>query len=719
MDTTTSGGGNGLMTWRSLLFGLLGIFLMSGLAGYHDNVLGGTLMIGNHMPGGAFSYFMVLGLGWNGLWTLLDRVFKSGGRLRDTMALSMREMIVVMAATLVACYPPTSGLFRYFHRQIMLPWYYLLNKPDWASHEILTRFMRPELFPEPWPGDGVTSEAYGRVYQAFFTGMAKGASTVPLSELPLAAWFKPLVVWGPLVFLLVLSIVSLQFLVQRQWSKHEQLSYPVAQVAGSFCAISGNRRGVPDVFRNPLFWWGFMPVAALLGLHYLSLWFPESVPKLTEMMPSFKSWYLPVTTKIPVLRKVQDVWSINGQTLFFTILGLAYFVSSEISLTMGVSVIALGIFGSAYYLITGTPIESTWLQSSRAGAYIGYTLILVYTGRTYFKTVFAKALLLDRARRSENVEEDDERVSVLAARVLLLALAGFVLALSWVFQSWTMAVFFSLLLMTMFLVLSRIICETGVPFLQSNWYPGDILLRLFGPAAIGPVALPALLWCGGIFAQDPRECLMPYVATGLKAAEDAGLKLRRLFWIVVGAVAIALVVAFFSSTYYLYNFNPMSDGYAAVYPPQDYLNQTARSFNAMKASGVFEASQAASPLGRLAMTRANPMEARFFGFGLAAVMAISLVRFRFSRFPLHPVLMLMAGTYTANSCWGSFLAGWFIKTLVVRFGGGGVYQRLKPLFIGLVAAELFMIGLSVLVDFLFFYLHGGTPSPVKFSIMPS
>ena len=116
------------------------------------------------------------------------------------------------------------------------------------------------------------------------------------------------------------------------------------------------------------------------------------------------------------------VW--NGQTLFFTILGLAYFVSSEISLTMGVSVIALGIFGSAYYLISGTPIESTWLQSSRAGAYIGYTLILVYTGRTYFKTVFAKALLLDRARRSENVEEDDERVSVLAARVLLLALAG-------------------------------------------------------------------------------------------------------------------------------------------------------------------------------------------------------------------------------------------------------------------------------------------------------
>ena len=38
-----------------------------------------------------------------------------------------------MAVTLVACFPPTSGLGRYFHRQIMLPWYYLMNKPDPAD----------------------------------------------------------------------------------------------------------------------------------------------------------------------------------------------------------------------------------------------------------------------------------------------------------------------------------------------------------------------------------------------------------------------------------------------------------------------------------------------------------------------------------------------------------------------------------------------------------
>lgn len=719
MDTTTNGGGKGgIITWRSLIFGLLGIFIMSGLSGYHDNVLGGTIMIGNHMPGGAFAYFMAIGLGWNGLWVLLDRGFGCGGRLRDTMALSMRELLVVMAVTLVACFPPTSGLGRYFHRQIMLPWYYLMNKPDWAAHGILTEFLRRELFPEPWPGLGTTSQAYETVYVGFFTGMAKGAEAVSFRELPLDAWVKPMAVWAPVIFLMSLSIISLQFLVQRQWSKHEQLSYPVAQVAGSFCTISGGRRGVPDVFRNPLFWWGFVPVATLLTIHYLSMWFPQDVPKLATMMPSFKSWYLPVTTKIPVLRKVPDIWSINGQTLYFTILALAYFVSSEVSLTMGISVISLGIFGSAYYLTTGTPLEGSWIQSSRAGAYIGYTLILVYTGRTYFKAVFAKAFFLRRHPPAGHEEEDEERVSVLAARVLVLALAGFMIVLSWIFQSWVVAIFYSLLLMILFLVISRVVCETGVPFIQGNWMPGDILVRLFGPAAIGPYALPAMLWITGIFAQDPRESLMPYVATGVKAAEDGGVKLRKLFWVLVGAVGLALVIAWFSSTFFLYNFNPMSDGYASQWPVTRYFDQTARNFNMMKASGVFEASKAAGPVERLAMSRSNPMEARFFVYGMLGVMGLSVLRFRFSKFPIHPVLFLVMGTYSGNSTWGSFLAGWMIKSLVVRFGGGGVYQRLKPLFVGLIAAELFMIGLSVLIDFLYFFVHDGTPSPVKFVIMP-
>ena len=55
-------------------------------------------------------------------------------------------------------------------------------------------------------------------------------------------------------------------------------------------------------------------------------------------------------------------------------------------------------------------------------------------------------------------------------------------------QSWLVALFYSLLMLALFLVFSRIACETGVPFAQANWSPSDLLLNIFGAPALGPQA---------------------------------------------------------------------------------------------------------------------------------------------------------------------------------------------------------------------------------------
>ena len=710
-----------ILTWRSVLFGTLGIFIMSGLASYHDDILGGTYMVGNHMPGGAFTYMIFLGLFWNGFWKLLDSLFKTGGGLTRAMALSTRELVVVMVVTLVACFPPTSGLGRYFHRMIMLPWYYLQNKVTWGTHGLLSEYMNHRLFPTPWPGAGTESEGYDLIYRGFFTGLASGSELLSIRDLwdrgIIGAWARPMSIWGPLLILLSIAIISLQYLVHRQWAKHEQLGYPVAQVAASFCKISGPTKGVPDIFRNPLFWCGFVPVLSLLLVMYLAAWYPQQVPTLAQMFPAFKSWSLPLTTYIPILKKAPDVWPFSSQTIYFTIIGLAYFVSSEISITMGLSMIMQVLFCVGFFVATGEMVDSGWMGASRSGAYIGYSAILIYTGRNYFSTVFGKALGFNRRPRSEGVSEDDEAVSITAARVLLAAFIGFTMVLAWCCQSWLMAIFYSLATMVMYLVLSRIVCESGIPFIQAAWTPGAIILRLIGPAAAGPHALNFMLYSSGILTQDPRECLMPYVATGAKMADDNGVRLKKLYWIVIGSVILALVVAWFSCTYSYYNYNPMSNTFAAQNPPTTYLDTSAQQFQQMKLSGVFEKSLEASPLGRLKMVSAVKMDLRFFIAGFAAVMLFSLIRFRFSKFPIHPILFLVAGTYPCMLSWSSFLLGWFIKTLVVRFGGGGVYQKLKPLFIGLIAAELFMVGMMVLIDFVYFGIYGAKP-PVTINIMP-
>ena len=123
-------------TWKSALFGLAGLLAMASLADYQDSVcFYGPHMVGNHLPGGALTYVVFLGLVWNGLV----------GRLSRRLALGPKELAVVLCITLMGCFPPSSGLFRYATRIIMLPWYYLPGRPEWAEHGLLD-MIEPALF---------------------------------------------------------------------------------------------------------------------------------------------------------------------------------------------------------------------------------------------------------------------------------------------------------------------------------------------------------------------------------------------------------------------------------------------------------------------------------------------------------------------------------------------------------------------------------------------
>ena len=180
---------------------------------------------------------------------------------------------------------------------------------------------------------------------------------------------------------------------------------------------------------------------------------------------------------------------------------------------------------------------------------------------------------------------------------------------------------------------------------------------------------------------------------------------------------MALVVAWFGSTFSMYNYNPMSDSWAANYTPKMYFNQTAQLLGGMEASGMLDetlalapdgsaASAFLAPIRRLGLAQPSALRSHYILYGMVAVILLSMLRFRFSKFPLHPVVILIAGTYPGNGAWGVFLLGWFIKQAVVRFGGGGVYQRLKPFFIGIISGELGIAGTALVVEFSHYFYYG-------------
>lgn len=673
---------------------------MSALAGQHDVVCrSGPLMIGNHLPGGALAYMVFVGLVWNGL----------AGRISPALALAPKELVVVLCSTLVACFPPTSGLFRYFHRILMLPWHYLPGHPDWAQYGLL-QYLKPDLFPSPYIGNGTPTPGtpeyaeYQLVYQGLFSGLSQGTDWVPLTELPFRAWLKPLLYWGPLVFLFSLLCIAMQFVVHRQWVHHEQLGYPLAQVTSRFCHRDDGRPGVPDIFKNRLFWAGFVPVFLLYVLDFIGAKHPTTFPRVSDVFPDLRHWWVSLETAFPAISHSFGGWSLSGQGLFFTIVGAAYFVSTEISLTMGLNTILLVGFSLIYYYNVGTPVGEPQLNSSRAGAYLGYTIILLYTGRTYFRAVFARAF------GSRKAKVEDDGTAVLAARVLVLAFVATVAVLCAMGLELALSILFTVIVMMLFFVFTRVICETGIPFLQSTWTPPQLLNSLVGASALGPKGVTMLNMTHVVITQDPRECLMPYVATGAKVADDNGLSMKRIFWVAVVSVAIALIVAFVASHYSQYNVSAMTDGWASSWAVTSPFDTCARYVREMIDVGEFDAASKGTFLSRLPLAHATPSHLRFFLSGIVLVFLCSALRFKYSKFPIHPVLFLIFGAYPAMNTWSSFLVGWFIKSLVVRFGGGSVYQRLKPLFVGLIAGEVVFIGFHIVFNLLYLAIFHVAPT---------
>ncbi|MBN1256289.1 MAG: hypothetical protein JXA52_01140 [Planctomycetes bacterium] len=680
-------------TLKSLMFGLLGVLLICVYTVFNDCQLKQSLMIGNHFPPGAFFFMFLLAFVWNRLCV----------KLAPSLVLNTKELVVVFAMTLSACWIPGEGLYRYFLNMLIMPWHNLKNLPRWQSLGILD-YIPLKLFPE---GAHTLDQT---IYGKFVQGMGEGDKGVSYSALwtVFQAWLPAMKLWLPLFALFSLAILAMSLVVHRQWAHHEQLSYPLASVAGSLFKRTGKNR-IADIFNNRLFWWGFIPVLCIYLITYLARWYPATVPGI------YLKWHMGVGIfdLFPTMRQIPD-YGLNGGILFFCIVGITYFLSSEIGFTLGVSNIVLTIVAIQFYRIYGEPISNPNLETFRGGASIAYALILFYTGRTYYVSVLTKALGFGKPVQHE-------KEAVLAARIFALAFAGMVGFLAFLGLDWLIALVYVGFMMLFFLIFSRIVCETGIPFLKPEWWPAIVLTKIFGPSAIGGGPLVFIYYLAQIFTQDPRECMIPYIATSLKVADDAQVKIvRMLRWVFVGLL-IALIVGFgamFVASYTQGTANLGRGSYPYKSAPSRFLKRAATEVQFLQDSGQLEASNAASGLEKLSRISVDPVSMKYLIIGLLVFGAMSIFRFRISKWPIHPLILIIWGTYSMRYMWASFLIGWGVKELVVHFAGGKAYQNFKPIFIGLIMGELVAAGIMFLVATIYYFATGIVPLNQVLNVLP-
>jgi hypothetical protein len=230
----------------------------------------------------------------------------------------------------------------------------------------------------------------------------------------------------------------------------------------------------------------------------------------------------------------------------------------------------------------------------------------------------------------------------------------------------------------------RIRCETGLAlqwaFPVSEQY--QMLLNLFGSKAfIGKgddFASLTLLSAGRFLSRGYLPLVTAYSVESFRLGREAGVSRSHL----AGAMGAAVVLG---SVFYM-----VMQLSTAYFWGQNILEGGTTGGGQRVGSAIFA-------FRRLADYEARPGgpaggERWAMAWGFAATIALSALRHRFLRFPLHPMGFVI-GVTRGYRTWGMMMIAAIVKAAVLRIGGVRLYRRTIPLFLGIVLGHFVVAGM--------------------------
>ena len=653
-----------------------------------------TMFVGNFMP---ISVYGVLVLFLALIYPLWLRITRKG-------ALKRSEFAVILVLVLASCAIPGSNLLRLFTPALIMPHRYELTEPGWQQQGVM------DLVPDGMLVD--ISEDPDTVLGGYTRGLKEAADPLAFDEVPWHAWRSSMFFWIPIILSLWIALVSLAVVVHRQWADHEHLPYPIVTFTKALLPDENGERS--PVFANPIFWLGLGGVFLLHFYNYLNVWFPNVL-----------FGQIPLGVDFSPLAELSDTFEQGGGrtllgyfTIYFTVVAVAYFLPKEVSLSLGIGpfiwVFIAGIFATYGVGVGGWqgtwPFGLTMDAMMIMGGYFGMLIVLLYTGRQYYSSVFRRAFGVP-------TQDEVETSAIWGARFFMAGMLFFtVYCAMYVGLDWPIALMFGMGCVAVYLVMGRLLAETGLFFIVVTGTPATLLWAIFGARALGPDILFVMFMLSLVLFYDTREALMPYVINGLKLADDCRAKVGRTAFFVVVALMVGLAVGIPTTLYFQYE-RGVDISLWKIEQAKRPFNETISIMQRLDAQGQLE--EAGQITGMKRFLEASPHRNGLIAFGTAAalVLLFSFLRLRFRGWPLHPVMFLVWSTYAGDAFAQSFLFGWLLKILITRFGGARVYQQCKPLMFGLIAGEMLGGVIPMFVSFVYFAVTGGD-IPRPFEIMP-
>ncbi|MCC6443043.1 MAG: hypothetical protein IT210_06240 [Armatimonadetes bacterium] len=483
-------------------------------------------------------------------------------------------------------------------------------------------------------------------------------------SIPWDVWLGPLFWWTLFWIAMCAGTLSLTLLVQRRWIRQEKLSFPLLAIPLAITSDNWSAYGSPGN-RKSLFCIGFAFAAVFNGLNILHGLYPSvpSIPfayTLTSFFPN-RPW-----THLGV-----NVWFIPEA------IGMGYFVPLEVLFSCWFFFILTrfaAVAGTAAgYDEPGFPFG----QEQVAGGYLAMGLLLIWGLR---RSLWEAFHFLFRRAAPSDPEAASERWAWLGLLGSSIFILGFCYAAGMTLR---LAVPYFAVVGLFVLVYARIRAEAGVPF---HWiFPinqaHEMTLNAIGVPQIlnwgtrSFVIFYSMTW---LSTHPIAEEQAAYQIDSLKVAEGSRIPRRILIVALLLAFAVGLWASYWVglSAYYA-----MGTNTAGVHD-----SSISGEYRARVAQWNYEqmGSRISSPPPR------DSARLTAAAASLAFTLALALLRRHILGFPFHPLGFVLANGYIL--WWFSFLIAWFVKAIILRYGGLPLYRRGIPFFLGMTVGHLFLGG---------------------------
>ncbi len=565
--------------------------------------------------------------------------------------LSGTELVTVYVMMLIGSVVVTTGFTGSFLSVITGAFYYATQENTWG--DLFVRHIHPWLAPS-------SEEAI----RYFYEGAPAGQS------IPWVAWARPLTAWISFILVFYFVTFCISVLLRGQWVENDRLVFPLTRLPMAMIEeTSQPGTKIGRLFKSRLFWLGFaLPVL-------LHSW--NSLGNYTYLIHKIE-----LTSTIVLLNREMTVpFRVN-----LPVIGLAYLIHRDVAFSVwfffAVQVIERWILTRIGYTLGTSDIWTSGslppsIAHQEAGAMLVLAISLVWMARGHLKRLFGLAWQGEKRLKPEGA---DELISPRTAFVGVLVGVGFMVG--WLYLTGLSLLWAVLLIggaFVVFIALSRIIAEAGLPGCQTPMVPQAFLVRGFGSDMLGMRNMTALglstVWIGETAAN-----MMNAMTHTLKLTTTPRKAYARLSWVLFLAILVGLAGSIWMTLHMAYQ-------YGGINLHSWYFE------GAPRWPFVYLASVASSP------ERSFMPRLTFTIVGGTIMAALIFLRQRFVWWPLHPIGFPIAGTYTIVSYdWFAVFLAWLLKGAILRYGGVKAYRTLLPFFLGLILGEFFIASVWVFID---------------------